>query len=292
MTTMTSLARLPQWKHVAGVVQETLTSLSLLQVNVQWLIVDRAEAAGHVLLCSGSGPFSSGDVVDWPLEQTPCDCQDGTLVGFPLLAPSGSAEGYFGLWLPPAYGAPKAADLYLLRAKAGLFAALLEQLHQGQALINELERTRRDAETDSLTGLFNRRGWSRMLEREQARCERYGCPCTLMVIDLDYLKAVNDSEGHHAGDRLLRRMACVLEQTVRQPDVVARVGGDEFAVLLAETDFPQAERFKLRLEVALAEAGISASMGMAGWRAGESLCSAVQRADEAMYSNKKARSRG
>jgi len=290
MKAITSLAGLPDWQQIAGVVQESLTSLSLLQTQVQWLIVDRHDEAGHVLLCSGQGPFGAGDGIDWPLQEVPQPCHDGQLLGFPLQAGDGALEGYFALWLPPGYGAPQAADLFLMRAKASLFATLLSHLHRSQQLVEALEASRRDAETDALTGLLNRRGWDLMLAREQARCIRYGCPCTLLVLDMDGLKSINDADGHHAGDELLLAMAQVLGETVRQPDIVARVGGDEFAVLLTETDADQAGGFLQRLRLALNARQIRTSVGQATWNRAETLAETLRRADRAMYQEKHGRS--
>lgn len=282
-----SLATLSQWKQYAGVVQETLTSLSLLYGNVQWLVAERDGARGRVLLCSGVGPYSVGAEVGWPLSEEPLVRQRGLLFGTPLHQVDG--ESYLGLWLPSTYGNPRAADLALLRAKGSLLAALLAESEESRRLVSELETTRRDAETDILTGLYNRRGWLRVLAREQARCERYGSPCTLLLVDLDDLKAINDGKGHSAGDGLIRQAGLVLSETIRQPDVVARIGGDEFAILLTETSALSAAAFRDRLRAALDDAGIAASVGWAERRPGECLKETLQRADSAMYAEKRGR---
>ena len=90
------------------------------------------------------------------------------------------------------------------------------------------------ARTDSLTGVVNRRGFDEVLEREQSRMQRGAAPMSLLLLDIDHFKAVNDSWGHQAGDDTLRRLGAVLQDCYRTMDVVGRVGGEEFAVLLPQ----------------------------------------------------------
>jgi diguanylate cyclase (GGDEF)-like protein len=96
------------------------------------------------------------------------------------------------------------------------------------------------AATDQLTGLLNRRGFTESAERELERARRYGHPLALAYLDIRGLKAVNDSEGHRAGDQLLAEVAGIVSRSARSHDVVGRVGGDELAVLLAEQAGPGA----------------------------------------------------
>src|ERR687892_1620880 len=90
--------------------------------------------------------------------------------------------------------------------------------------------------TDHLTGLANRRRFERQLEREVGRFSRYGHPFSLLMLDIDRFKEVNDTRGHDAGDEALRRVANVIQSGTRGIDTGARIGGDEFAVILPETD--------------------------------------------------------
>jgi diguanylate cyclase (GGDEF)-like protein len=90
------------------------------------------------------------------------------------------------------------------------------------------------ARTDALTGVLNRRGFLEAAERELDRAQRYGHPLALAFVDIRGLKAVNDTEGHLAGDRLLKRVTSLLRESARTHDLVGRIGGDELAVLLAE----------------------------------------------------------
>ena len=111
-------------------------------------------------------------------------------------------------------------------------------------LADQLER---EALVDPLTGLMNRRALERDLRRERARATRYGHRFALMVIDIDGLKAVNDTEGHLAGDLYLRSLAEALRQVLRSGDVAYRIGGDEFVVLLPETAESRADAVASRV---------------------------------------------
>jgi len=150
-----------------------------------------------------------------------------------------------------------------------------------------------DAYTDFLTGLRNRRYLEIILERELFRLWRYGRPLSLILLDLDGFKAVNDTHGHEVGDRVLRTLARCLEDHLRQSDRAVRLGGEEFAVVLPETELPQAIRLaeRLRREVALLKVppveSLSASFGVAQAVPADSPLSLLKRADEALYRAKR-----
>jgi diguanylate cyclase (GGDEF)-like protein len=155
--------------------------------------------------------------------------------------------------------------------------------------IAELEHALEDAErraaTDALTGVLNRRGWDEALAREEDRCRRHELDAAVFVIDLDELKQTN-SRGHAAGDDLLRRCAAALQQAVRAHDVVARVGGDEFAVLAVRADKPAAEQLGRRLRSELERAGVNATVGAACIDEGPGLGAAWELADHRMLAGK------
>src|SRR3954454_15143996 len=92
------------------------------------------------------------------------------------------------------------------------------------------------ADHDSLTGLLNRRRFRAELDQYVSFTARYGGQGAVMIIDIDGLKAVNDSLGHHAGDNLIRQIASIMRERVRTTDIVARLSGDEFAVLMPQSD--------------------------------------------------------
>jgi diguanylate cyclase (GGDEF)-like protein len=156
------------------------------------------------------------------------------------------------------------------------------------------------ASTDSLTGLTNRRRFLEIAERELARSRRYGSALALVLVDLDHFKAVNDRFGHLAGDQVLIAAAQALARGLRTVDVIARHGGEEFAILLPETDAAGAREVAERASRLLAsteipvETGpsvtITASMGVASARGPEplSLDELLRRADAALYAAKRA----
>ena len=151
---------------------------------------------------------------------------------------------------------------------------------------------------DELTGLPNRRSFKERLAREMADSKRYGHPLSVMVIDVDHFKKLNDREGHPAGDAALIEVSRVLKSSLREVDMVARYGGEEFVVVLSRTAETDATKVgeKLREGVAAIDlpsaAGqplgyLSVSIGVAQLEDGEDADSIVQRADRAVYVAKK-----
>ena len=120
------------------------------------------------------------------------------------------------------------------------------------------------ARTDDLTGLPNRRHLNERLDRELTHARQHRRPLTLLLLDLDDFKQINDSHGHHAGDTALRQIADILLRTLRQQDLAARLGGDEFALLLPNTDNEQAQIVSSRLVAAIhAQTAVRISTGIA-----------------------------
>lgn len=143
------------------------------------------------------------------------------------------------------------------------------------------------ATTDPLTGLPNRRSWDHELDREIARARRHGDPLTLALLDLDRFKAFNDTHGHAAGDALLTDAAAAWRAVLRETDVLARFGGDEFALALPECGEERATEALERLAAAT-PAGQSVSVGLATWVPGEDAEALCARADGALYAAKQA----
>lgn len=174
-------------------------------------------------------------------------------------------------------------DLDLLRART---RTLLE-------FKRYLDSCEEAAFTDHLTGLANLRRFERQFQREVARTERYGHPFCLLLIDIDNFKEVNDAHGHDAGDEVLRRVGNVIQAGTRGIDTDARIGGDEFAVILPETPLERglevAER--LRAEIAAIETPtrVTASFGVAELPACAQGCDELRAAaDAALYEAKRA----
>ncbi|MBA2733965.1 MAG: GGDEF domain-containing protein, partial [Acidobacteria bacterium] len=110
-----------------------------------------------------------------------------------------------------------------------------------------------EAFTDHLTGLANRRRFERQLEREVSRTLRYSRPFCLLLLDIDSFKQVNDMHGHDAGDEAIRRLSLTLQAGTRGIDLAARIGGEEFAVILPETEFKVGIDVAERLRIAISE---------------------------------------
>lgn len=143
--------------------------------------------------------------------------------------------------------------------------------------------------TDILTGLLNRRGWDRAVGASEARCQRDGINACVIVIDLDGLKRINDTQGHAKGDEFIRRAASALGAAARREDTLARLGGDEFAYLSINCPPEHAGVVLKRLSQALQKAGVPASLGYAMRDLAGSIAAAFQEADHSMYAQKRAR---
>ena len=151
--------------------------------------------------------------------------------------------------------------------------------------------------TDSLTGLYNRRYFMDQIEREFIRAQRSKAPLSLIMVDLDGLKEINDRLGHHVGDRFLKEVARIVKVNTRASDVAARWGGDEFMLLAPGTDSKsagkiaeriraQVEGYKMKLEGE--EVGITVSAGIVSYPThASSVSELVKKADDAMYSAKR-----
>jgi diguanylate cyclase (GGDEF)-like protein/PAS domain S-box-containing protein len=140
--------------------------------------------------------------------------------------------------------------------------------------------------TDDLTGLPNRRRWSQELDRDLARARRHGTPLVVAMLDLDGFKEYNDSHGHPGGDELLREVARQWSEAVRTTDMLARYGGDEFAITLPECSPATALAVIGRVQEAMPD-GIGCSVGLASSDGSESADTLVARADSALYDAKR-----
>lgn len=153
------------------------------------------------------------------------------------------------------------------------------------------------ASTDLLTGLHNRRMMMDLAEREVARSQRHALPLSVLMCDLDHFKSINDEYGHEAGDAALAGFAGLLKTTVRESEAMCRWGGEEFLVLLPNTDLAGAavvaERIRSAIERTPFEAGenpsqLTITIGAANLRQGETFQQLIKRADDALYAGKRA----
>lgn len=207
-------------------------------------------------------------------------------VGVPLTHRDGALFGTLCAIHPAPQPDAITSELPLIELLAKMLSSILDKELAATDAVRRAERAQTDAETDALTGLFNRRGWNRLIHAEDDRCRRYGHPACIVAIDLDGLKAVNDSRGHAAGDQLISNAARAIRNAARQSDAVARVGGDEFTVLAVECSHPSSLELVERIEDALAQAGIAASLGLAMRHPMHGFGHAWGEADKAMYAAK------
>ena len=172
-------------------------------------------------------------------------------------------------------------------------AALEQRIEALSARVEELSDL---ADRDPLIPVLNRRAFLEALQRTAAFVQRYGGDAAVIYIDLDAFKSINDNFGHSTGDAVLRHVGRVLLDSVRETDFVGRIGGDEFAVILAQSNLEDAKRKAAKLQAAISaspcvheglEHIVGASFGVHPIAQSEDAESALARADEAMYANKK-----
>jgi diguanylate cyclase (GGDEF)-like protein len=173
-----------------------------------------------------------------------------------------------------------AFDYFALPAEIDL---LIERTQQLVLLRQKIDLLRADADLDSLTGLANRRRFRVALSREVERWRRYRVPCALLMLDIDHLKSINDKFGHPAGDMVIRQIAQTLKEVSRDNDTAARLGGEEFALLLAGVDLEKAVAAADRLRAVLGSkrvegvGTVTVSIGVAG-------CPESATSERALYS--------
>jgi diguanylate cyclase (GGDEF)-like protein len=222
---------------------------------------------------------------------------------------------YFGLYfgsvygiLPPNFAAVMGVPVLLIIPKisnvlaGGVVLGLLlwrwlplavKERGQAEQRASDLETL---AAVDFVTGIYNRRHFEMLARAELARTQRYMRPLGILMIDIDHFKAINDRMGHAAGDRVLQNVAAICRAAKRDSDVVARVGGEEFAILLPETTETAAVQFAERLRQRISDStptiydekvGVTISIGVAGASIRTSGVEAlIRQADQALYEAK------
>lgn len=207
-----------------------------------------------------------------------------------------AARGVMGAFfteLYPSFQAPHPVNV--LAMLAANFTLVLGTLAILVAWREEAEaQLRTQAHTDCLTGLLNRRGWEDCASMMVEQARRHGDPLALIVLDLDHFKHINDTQGHEGGDQVLKMLGAVLRQCRRGSDLAARLGGEEFALLLPRTERAAALLFEQRLRQALQEASrhqpvlaVKYSAGLALFEAAhDTLTTLMMRADGALYQAK------
>ncbi|CAN5771902.1 diguanylate cyclase [soil metagenome] len=278
----------------------------------QWS-VSRVTAGQQVHLhVSGDGPMNVGDTLDWV--ETLCRRM---VLGAPHVVPDirvdpnyadldlarkGDIAAYAGIMIGDENGelfgvlcgvderpltSPDAIDSTLLELMSALLSDVLITSRAHLQANETAVRARSEADNDALTGLLNRRGWDRLAETLHVRHRSFGDPYSVLVVDLDQLKEVNDNAGHAAGDELLRTAARTLRRTVRGTDALARLGGDEFCLLLVDCVGAQAEARVADLRRNLAAVGVAASIGVSTAGPLDELADTLAAADASMYDDKR-----
>ena len=181
-----------------------------------------------------------------------------------------------------------------------LSVQLDESKTQVRRLTDELHRVREDAQIDSLSGLLNRRGFDRELQRMAPKAGALEGALAVIMLDIDHFKRINDTYGHPLGDVVISVVGRLLHDCVGAAGIAARYGGEEFAVLLPEQSLAAAQKLAEAIRVAVEHGqirrrkgdepigGVTVSAGVAAWRTGEDVSSVVERADRALYVSKRA----
>jgi diguanylate cyclase (GGDEF)-like protein len=208
-------------------------------------------------------------------------------LGVPITRPGGGLFGMVCGYDPHIRTDYSQDHRHVLELVSGMLSAVLEADTVASTVVRDLESAHRDAHTDPLTGLLNRRGWDNSLLVAERHLRRSGQDACVIVVDLDHLKAVNDTGGHAAGDHHICRAARALASSVRTGDVVARLGGDEFGILAVDASPAQADELVARLNDALHRAGIEACAAHAPYYRALGFPAAWSTADRAMYLRKR-----
>lgn len=191
--------------------------------------------------------------------------------------------------------------LVVLREQEMLSAEMVKLINYSLASLSEplarthdFEKICAQARVDSLTGLANRHVFNEHIDYMLKRTSRYDSPLTLVAMDLDHFKTVNDTMGHLYGDEVLQLVAMTLLEQVRLPDILVRMGGDEFMLILPDTDLTQAAKLCERIRNAVhglkVRAGkdmLAMSIGIAQWEQGQDKRAWLEKADDALYMAKK-----
>lgn len=217
-------------------------------------------------MVKGLGPNIAPDInkiptyIDAPIgKQLPI----AAYIGLPLANTDGSLFGTLCAIDPSPQPEKTEEEKDFIYLQARVLSTLLHMEQQTKNISQELLSEQKKSQIDELTGVYNRRGWDNHIAIEEERCQRYNSPASIVMLDLDGLKDTNDQHGHAEGDHLIQEMAECLRSVVRPFDIVARIGGDEFALLIVEADETLTLQLIGRIRARLDESGISASIGWA-----------------------------
>lgn len=210
-------------------------------------------------------------------------------IGIPLCHKDGTLFGTLCAIDPTPQPESIQQEGQFIELQTRLLTTILHYELKAQENARRYERAQLEAELDVLTGVYNRRGWERLLRAEEERCRQFGLSASVLVIDLDNLKVVNDTQGHGEGDRLIQATGQCLLDNIRSEDILARVGGDEFVILIVETNLEITQQVVQRIQEKLEENNLKASVGWAIRIHQSTLPNTLVEADKNMFQNKSER---
>lgn len=210
-------------------------------------------------------------------------------IGFPLIHPNGELFGTLCAIDPNPQPDTIQDEYPLIELLANLLSNIIGMELKAQEATRRLERVRAECLKDYLTGLYNHRGWDELVKAEEERCQKYGNPAAIILVDLDNFKSINETEGHAAGDHLLQVTTSYLKGIVPPSDVVARLGADEFGILTVEMSSTDSMQLAKVIQQELESAGLSASIGWAQRDPRKTLYDTYDLAQERLYLAKQTR---
>ncbi|MCJ7420301.1 sensor domain-containing diguanylate cyclase [Sphingomicrobium astaxanthinifaciens] len=283
------------FENIVSLVKQTLnvpiSAVSLVDTDRQWFKAScglpTSETARDISFCThtiqNEVPFIVEDAAQHPF-----------MAESPLVTSEPNIRSYAGIPLKMSDGYNVGA-LCAIDTKPREFTkaeiAILENF--ARIVVDELE-LREIASIDTLTGSLSRRAWTKAAEAELSRISRYHRDCAILILDIDHFKSVNDEFGHDVGDEVLARFVTVASAQLRETDVMGRIGGEEFAILLPETNLEASVALGNRICDALRATTMSClngractvSVGAAKLDAAIGLKRAMRYADEALYDAK------
>ena len=281
---------------------ETIHAMSLDAGGI-WLVLD---GAAHLSLVHTVGVPAAArgqlQAIDLTASEVVAETlRTGEPVQFPVTAGDPAFAAYRSALLVPLRGKHGPLGLFAVgsdkartfdESETGFVSAVADQL---AAALDHAFEHRLEAHTDYLTGLANRSEFESSVKRELAGAGRHRRPLSLMLLDLDLLKAINDRFGHHAGDEAIRVVAEVIRSAVRTSDISARLGGDEFAVAMPAAELSQAREVASRIRESLlgwnrggrTPVALELSFGLAEWQPGQDYGALFRAADRVLYQDKR-----
>jgi diguanylate cyclase len=246
-------------------------------------------------MINGEGPMLASNAADVPAYASSKAMQQwqiGTYIGCPLFDQDGRLYGTLCGIDPQPRELDEARILPRLALVVRSLATFMALQRQLDAQLHRAQCAEQDARIDHMTGILNRRGWELALHEEQQRLQRSDGSVGVLYADLDALPSINDEFGHDAGDELIRRCAMVLQEQARPYDSLARIGGDEFALLISGPPREDMETLIARIRDAFRAAHIAVSLGWSWTGLGGSVAAACLEADAALLAVKPTRVSG